>query len=93
VHLNKLVRVVGVVTRRTQVFPQIQSVTFDCAHCKNTAGPFTQADGADIRPDQCGVCGRQGTFRLNQALTVYRNYQKITLQESPGTVPAGRVPR
>ena len=39
------------------------------------------------------MCGRQGTFRLNQALTVYRNYQKITLQESPGTVPAGRVPR
>jgi DNA replication licensing factor MCM2 len=28
-----------------------------------------------------------------QAETTYRNYQKITLQESPGTVPAGRVPR
>lgn len=25
--------------------------------------------------------------------TVYRNYQKITLQESPGSVPAGRLPR
>lgn len=25
--------------------------------------------------------------------TIYRNYQKITLQESPGTVPAGRLPR
>lgn len=25
--------------------------------------------------------------------TVYRNYQKITLQESPGRVPAGRLPR
>lgn len=25
--------------------------------------------------------------------TVYRNYQKLTLQESPGTVPAGRLPR
>ena len=24
---------------------------------------------------------------------MYRNYQKITLQESPGKVPAGRVPR
>lgn len=52
-----------------------------------------QAEGADIRPDTCSACERQGTFRLNQALTVYRNYQKITLQESPGTVPAGRVPR
>lgn len=77
----------------TQHQPQIQSVTFDCAHCKNTAGPFAVAEGADIRPDTCNVCERQNTFRLNQALTVYRNYQKITLQESPGTVPAGRVPR
>jgi DNA replication licensing factor MCM2 len=25
--------------------------------------------------------------------TVYRNYQKLTLQESPGTVPPGRLPR
>lgn len=25
--------------------------------------------------------------------TLYRNYQKITLQESPGRIPAGRVPR
>lgn len=25
--------------------------------------------------------------------TVYRNYQKLTLQESPGIVPAGRLPR
>lgn len=25
--------------------------------------------------------------------TIYRNYQKITLQESPGRIPAGRVPR
>jgi len=34
-------------------------------------------------------CGLQ----LNVAETVYRNYQKITVQESPGTVPAGRLPR
>lgn len=25
--------------------------------------------------------------------TLYRNYQKITVQESPGRVPAGRIPR
>lgn len=25
--------------------------------------------------------------------TIYRNYQKLTIQESPGTVPAGRLPR
>lgn len=30
---------------------------------------------------------------MNAKETVYRNYQKITLQEAPGSVPAGRLPR
>jgi DNA replication licensing factor MCM2 len=30
---------------------------------------------------------------VNSEQTVYRNYQKMTLQESPGSVPAGRLPR
>jgi DNA replicative helicase MCM subunit Mcm2 (Cdc46/Mcm family) len=30
---------------------------------------------------------------VNAEKTVYRNYQKFTLQESPGDVPAGRIPR
>ena len=33
----------------------------------------------------------RGIFSILQ--TVYRNYQKMTLQESPGSVPAGRLPR
>lgn len=32
-------------------------------------------------------------LQINASETVYRDYQKITLQESPGTVPAGRLPR
>lgn len=71
-HLNKLVRVVGVVTRRTQVFPQVQSVTFDCTHCKHSVGPFKQAEGAELRPELCIMCERTGSFRINQAATVYR---------------------
>lgn len=36
------------------------------------------------------VCAR---FVLNIWQTIYGNYQKITLQESPGSVPPGRLPR
>jgi DNA replication licensing factor MCM2 len=32
-------------------------------------------------------------MQVNVTETVYRNYQKITLQESPGSVQAGRLPR
>ena len=31
--------------------------------------------------------------QINTKETVYRNFQKVTLQESPGSVPAGRLPR
>jgi DNA replication licensing factor MCM2 len=30
---------------------------------------------------------------LNSEKTIYRNFQKISLQETPGSVPPGRVPR
>jgi len=33
------------------------------------------------------------SFFVSPLQTIYRNYQKLTLQESPGTVPAGRLPR
>ena len=32
-------------------------------------------------------------MQVNVQQTIYRNYQKITLQESPGSVQAGRLPR
>lgn len=32
-------------------------------------------------------------FQINMEQTIYRNYQKITIQESPGRIPAGRIPR
>ncbi|KAL6063587.1 MCM DNA helicase complex subunit [Balamuthia mandrillaris] len=92
-HLNCLVRVNGVVTRRTGVFPQLKYAKYDCTHCKEVVGPFFQGLSAEIKVPPCPNCDHKGPFLLNAEQTVYRNYQKITLQESPGTVPAGRLPR
>lgn len=39
------------------------------------------------------VCQSNGPFTVDEVNTVYRNYQKMTIQETPGTVPPGRVPR
>jgi DNA replication licensing factor MCM2 len=92
-HLNCLVRVGGVVTRRSGVFPQLKYVKFDCVKCGTTLGPFSQDSHVEVRISYCQNCQSKGPFTLNSEKTVYRNYQKITLQESPGTVPAGRLPR
>ena len=92
-HLNCLVRVAGVVTRRTGVFPQLKYVRFDCTKCGVTLGPFQQESNVEVKVSYCSNCQSRGPFSLNSERTVYRNYQKLTLQESPGTVPAGRLPR
>ena len=92
-HLGCLVRVSGVVTRRTGVFPQLKYVRFDCTKCGVTLGPFQQELNVEVRISYCQNCQTRGPFTLNSEKTVYRNYQRLTLQESPGTVPAGRLPR
>ncbi|OLN81138.1 DNA replication licensing factor mcm2 [Colletotrichum chlorophyti] len=92
-HLNCLVRVSGVVTKRTGVFPQLKYVKFDCTKCGITLGPFQQESNVEVKISYCQNCQSRGPFTLNSEKTVYRNYQKLTLQESPGTVPAGRLPR
>ncbi|TDZ35168.1 DNA replication licensing factor mcm2 [Colletotrichum spinosum] len=90
--LNSLVTVSGVVTKRTGVFPQLKYVKFDCTKCGVTLGPFQQESNVEVKITYCQACQSRGPFNINSEKTVYRNYQKLTLQESPGTVPAGRLP-
>lgn len=108
-NLNNLVRVSGVVTRRTGVFPQLKYVKFDCRKCGAVLGPFYQDATKEVRISYCPNCESKGPFPVNSEQvsrvvvivsytnhtlqTVYRNYQKMTLQESPGSVPPGRLPR
>lgn len=55
-------------------------------------GPYRYTS-ADVRPEKCLSCDERGPFKLNQQHTEYGNYQTIQLQEAPGSVPPGRVPR
>jgi len=93
--LNTLVKVSGVVTRRTSVYPQLKTVKFDCPKCGYTSDPVVQNSAEPVRMNSCAECGHKSksSFPINMEQTIYRNYQKMTLQESPGTVPAGRLPR
>lgn len=92
-NMGQLVKVSGVVTRRTGVFPQLKLVNFDCVKCGSTLGPFVQDSNQEIKLGFCHNCQSKGPFTVNSEKTLYRNFQKMTLQESPGTVPPGRLPR
>ena len=93
-HLEQLIKVEGVVTKRTGVFPQLQEAYYTCGRCGFLAGPILCKNGAEEqKPGSCVECQSKGPWAVSQEKTLYRNYQRITLQESPGNVPAGRLPR
>ena len=96
-HLDCLVKVQGVVTRRNAVTPQLQLAYYQCVSCNQIHGPF-QVDGsgpdaaAVHKPDECPMC-ESDKIKLHPTKSVYCNYQTMNLQETPGSVPPGRVPR
>lgn len=92
-HVNKLILVHGVVTKRTGVLNQVKMLHLRCAKCNFPSGPFIVAEDKDLRPGACVECQSRGPWAVDRQRTVYRNHQKITLQESPGSVEAGKMPR
>merc|ERR1739844_11814 len=92
-HLNQLIRTSGVVTSSTGVLPQLSLIKYDCDKCSYIMGPFVQSQNQETKPGVCPECQSRGPFNINMEETLYKNYQRITMQESPGKVPAGRLPR
>lgn len=93
VHLNQLVRTTGVISSSTAVLPQLSVVMYECLPCGTLLGPFNQTQGEEVKPSHCVECQRSGPFALNMEKTTYQNYQRLVIQESPGKVPPGRLPR
>ncbi|CAL2031103.1 unnamed protein product [Caenorhabditis brenneri] len=93
VHLNMLIKTSGVVTIASGILPQLAVVKYDCVACGYLLGPFVQQNDEEVRPTICPSCQGKGPFELNVENTIYHNYQRITVQESPNKVAAGRLPR
>lgn len=94
IHLNTLIKVSGVVTRRSGVFPHLRMVKLTCEKCKRTQTPMsTTAKSPEKSLSMCPDCGSRGPFTVDSEQSLFANFQKINLQESPGSVPAGRLPR
>ena len=89
-HLHSFIQVCGVVTRRTTISPQLETCFYNCQKCSFLLGPFD----ASTTPSQCSNCQTEvGPFVLNKEKSLYVNVQKMVLQEAPGSVAPGRVPR
>jgi DNA replication licensing factor MCM2 len=71
-HLNQLVRTLGVVTATTGVLPQLSVVKYDCSRCGYILGPYTQTQSQEIKPNKCPECQSNGPFQVS--LTNKKNY-------------------
>ncbi|KAH0992122.1 hypothetical protein GBA52_003605 [Prunus armeniaca] len=65
IHLNTMIRIGGVVTRRSGVFPQLQEVKYDCNKCGAILGPFLQKSYSEVKVGSCPECQSKGPFRVN----------------------------
>lgn len=91
-HLSALIKIQGVITKRTGIYPQMKRVFFFCK-CGERKGPILLSTNDEMKLGNCFRCHSGGPFTLDSVDTEYINFQKITVQETPGTVPPGRVPR
>ena len=64
VHLNALIKVSGVVTRRTGVFPQLTVAYYNCKHCGALVGPKPVKDREEPRIPSCPDCQSAGPFEV-----------------------------
>jgi len=92
-HLEQLIKTSGVVASTTGVLPQMRMIKYTCLKCGELLGPFVQGQNQEVKPGTCPQCQSYGPFEVNMEETLYQNYQRISLQESPAKVQAGRLPR
>ena len=80
IHLNSLVKIRGVVTKRSMVHPELTKMYFRCM-CGDLKGPIFSNNQWDAKQylGSCVICQSMSGFTLDEAHTVYRNYQKITV--------------
>lgn len=53
----------------------------DAQRCQTMLGPFrVSGSGAEAKPGSCPGCQSEDSFKIDQEKTMYRNYQKVTLQ-------------
>jgi DNA replication licensing factor MCM2 len=69
----------------------LQKVKYDCNKFGAILEPFFQNSYSEVKVGSCPKCQSKGPFNVNIEQTIYSNY--LTLQESHGIVPTGRLPR
>lgn len=94
-HLNKLISVKGIVNRVTPIKPQLFKALYSCRRC-NELIVILQEGGTQKKPITCSNAScpnPKGPFDFLKDESIYRDWQKIRIQEMPEELPPGQLPR
>lgn len=92
--IGKLISVSGVVTRTSEVRPELLSGNFKCLDCgaviKNVEQQFKYT-----QPLLCtnATCSNSDRFTLVRGESTFVDWQRVRMQENSNEIPAGSLPR
>lgn len=74
-----MIRIGGVVTRRSGVFPQLQQVKYGCNKCGAILEPFLYNSYSEVKVGSCFECQSKGPFTINieQVITYHFPNKKM----------------
>ena len=91
-HIGAIINISGVMMRASEVKPLLVDATFQCRRCDQEIS-LSQEDGRYMEPDHCPTCGKKTPVRLLPEKSVFRDWQKVRIQETPEELPPGQMPR
>lgn len=95
-HIDKLIFTRGILLRASSVRPKLENAIYKCLRC-DTEFPQIQLSNTLIWPNHCMnpkcKANTQKDFIFISKKSDFIDWQKITIQETPEELPAGRIPR
>ena len=92
--LGKLISINGTITRTSEVKPELIQGTFQCQACNSVIKNFEQ-QFRYTEPKVCVNvnCYNHTKWKLIEEESVFTDWQKLKVQENPGDIPTGSMPR
>ena len=92
--IDQLVCIRGMVTRTTNVIPDLKAAFFRCSLCGYTPEPTTIDRNRIQEPTLCGnpECAAKMSFQLVHNRCTFSDKQQVRMQETPDAIPEGETP-
>ena len=90
--VGSLVSIQGMVTRASQVIPDLKQAFYQCSKCRHTIAVDIDR-GYINEPVQCPTCTTRGTLGIVFNRSVFTDRQVVKLQETPDAIPEGETPQ